>query len=132
MPSTLTGPNEVIEPVVEARQRKVKFMDVIRAVMTETDCDELTATRVVNLLGRARHARRKLRYTYHLTNLDMHRCHDVLDVIMPDDVKMPMAGSAHDLANRFFLVHPELTYVHLKDGKNLEYCGVEIDVVTLN
>jgi len=110
---TLTQTEPVI--VQDAPQRTVrrpKYAEVVAAIVAESGCTEQKANQVYQFLARVRDCLREWSggeeegyqdFVYHLTDADLDRYHDVLDLIMPDDT-IARDGSAFALLNRRHVV----------------------------
>lgn len=132
----------VQEPPVRMVHRP-KYAEVVAAIVAESGCTEQKANQVYQFLARVRDSLRIWReeegyqdsdcqdfeFVYHLTDADLDRYHDVLDLIMPDDT-VARDGSAFALLNRRLLRGNELTFVHTKVGELVVDCAVSIHINT--
>ena len=70
---------------------------------------------------------------FFLEERELKRLHPLLEVVMPDDVVEPLAGSAHDLINRYFIEGSEFAIIHTRDRDYAEvvFCAIAIAINTV-
>lgn len=112
--------------VLEALPRWAEIKRAIRdeARKEGVPCGRRKADLVIGMLLRAaRHARNSnYRRSYRLRGRELRDLHEVLYTVMPDDIAIPMPGSAHELISRRILQGRELAIVHTMEGD--DHCVV--------
>lgn len=112
--------------------------DVARLIIEEAHaagrhCRQVRAYRLLNMLMKAAGHIRYADYAdcYHVTPEELADVHDLMDLIMRDDVTVPEPGSAHDAINRLVTYGHELGLVHTRDrSRQPVYCAVAIVLET--
>lgn len=108
---------------------------MINAIQGEAYCSRRRAKQLLAMLRRARdyvRANPDAEY-FPVKGRDYRRCHDVLEMVMPDDT-IPEPGSAFDLINQGLLApkRDEVGFVHSfgSIGSN-RYCIIGVEIQTL-
>lgn len=109
--------------------------EMIEAIQRETYCSRRRAKRLLAMLRRARDFIRRNPDAefFRIPRIDLIRCHDVLEMVMPDDTT-PEPGSAFDVINRGLLApkRDEVGFVHsFGSVGSSRFCVIGVEIQTL-
>ena len=122
--------SDVRSEIAFTRPTRAEVQEAIRedARAAGVWCSPRQAGEFVALLHRAVTHIREGGGVYHVTQHELNRLHNIMDVVMPDDVTDPAPDSAHDRINRYLIRGREFAIVHTRTGESrrAQYCAIAI------
>jgi hypothetical protein len=114
------------EQITRPRARYVAEQIRYECSLAGQKCSLRRAKKLIGMLRRAAAHAREVDYgtAYRLREWELWFLHPVLNLIMPDDVEIPKAGSAHEMLQRLILDGREFALVHTREGA--DHCVVAI------